>query len=118
MKGVGKEVLKEILTTEKLRLNNPYYAHPAAAELAGGLDQNGVKGLWQAQADYFARTGSTDVGLAESFALAGDNEKAYHWLERAYQDHELAFSYAVVDPIFVSLRSDERFDRLVHYKSG
>ena len=65
-----------------------------------------------------ARTGSTDVGRAESYALAGDKEKAYKSLERAYQDHELAFSYTVADPIFLNLRSDERFNRLAHYKSG
>ena len=74
--------------------------------------------LWQAQADYSARTGSTDVGLAESYALAGDHEKAYHWLERAFQDHEFAFAYTIADPLFVDLRVDERFNRLAHYKSA
>ena len=77
-----------------------------------------MKGLWQAQADYFARSGSTSVGCAESYALTGDTEKAHYWLERAYQEHEFAFSYTVADPIFVNLRGDERFNRLGHYKSG
>jgi DNA-binding winged helix-turn-helix (wHTH) protein/tetratricopeptide (TPR) repeat protein len=118
IKGMGNEALQEILTTEKLRWDNPDYVYPAASELTDGLAKNGVKGLWQAQADYFARTGSTDVGRAETYALAGDKEKAYSWLERAYQDHEFAFSYTVADPIFVNLRGEERFNRLAHYKSG
>ena len=118
MKGMGKEALQEILTAEQLRFNNPYYVHPAASELTDGLTKNGMKGLWQAQADYSARTGATDVGLAESYALAGDNQKAYHWLELAFQDHEFAFAFTVADPLFVGLRGDERFNRLAHYMSG
>jgi len=118
MKGMGKEALQEILTTEKLRFNNPYFIHPAASELAEGLTNLGMKGLWQAKGEYCARTGSAAVECAESYALAGDKEKAYHWLERAYRDHEFAFSYTVGDPMFVNLRSDERFGRLAHYKSG
>ena len=118
MKGMSQEALQEILTTEKLRFNNPYYVHPAASELAAGMAKNRVKGLWQAQADYYARTGATDVGLAESYALAGNEEKAYRWLERAFQDHEFAFAYTIADPVFVDLRGDERFNRLAHFKSG
>ena len=118
MKGMGKEAMQEILTTEKLRISDPDYIYPAALALTEGLTQSGTKGLWQAQADYSARTGSTDVGLAESYALAGDHEKAYHWLERAFQDHEFAFAYTIADPLFVDLRVDERFNRLAHYKSA
>ena len=118
MKGMGKEALQEILTTEKLRIDNPYYVYPAAFELTEGLAKNGVKGLFRAQADYCARSGSDDVGCAEGYALAGDREKAYYWLERAYQEHQFAFPYTVADPVFVNLRGDERFDRLAHYKSG
>src|SRR2546428_5485365 len=108
MKGMGKEALQEILTAEKLRFNNPYYVHPAASELAAGMAKNGVKGLWQAQADYCARTGATDVGLAESYALAGNEEKAYHWLERALPDHEFAFAHTIPDPGFLGFRGDGR----------
>ena len=118
MKGMGKDVLQEIVTTEKLRVSNPEYVYPAASELSAGLVKSGVKGLWQARADHSARTGATGVELAESYALAGDHEKAYHWLERAFQDREFGFAYAIADPLFADLRGDERFNRLAHYKSG
>src|SRR3989441_1605487 len=109
MKGMGQEALREILTTEKLRWDDPDYLYPAAPELTEGLAKNGVKGLWQAQADYFARTGSTSVGCAESYAFTGDNEKGHYLLGRAYQENEFGFFYTVADPIFVNLRGHERF---------
>ena len=118
MKGMGKEALQEILTTEKLRYDNPDYVYPAASELTDGLAKNGVKGLFEAQGDYLARTGSAYVERAESYALAGDREKAYQWLERSYQEHQFMFPYTIADPIFVNLRSDERFNRLGHFESG
>ena len=118
MKGMGKEALQEILTTEKLRIDNPDYVYPAASELTEGLAKNGVQGLFQAQADYLARTGSAYVECAESYALAGEKEKAYRWLEGSYQEHQFMFPYTIADPIFVNLRGDERFTRLAHYKSG
>jgi len=115
---MGKEALQEILTTEKLRIDSPDYVYPAASELTEALAKNGPKGLWQAQADHCVRTGSAPVECAESYALAGDKEKAYHWLERAFQDHEFAFAYTIADPLFVDLRVDERFTRLRHYEAG
>ena len=118
MKGMGKEALQEILTTEKLRIDNPDYVYPAASELTEGLAKNEVKGLFQAQADYLMRTGSAYVECAESYALAGDKEKAYEWLERSYREHQFMFPYTNADPIFVNLRGDERFARLARYRSG
>jgi len=43
----------------------------------------------------------------------GDKERAFEWLEKAFQDHESLVLYLRVDPLFDPLRSDPRFDNLV-----
>lgn len=44
----------------------------------------------------------------------GDKERAFEWLEKAFQDHAPLVLYLRVDPFFDPLRSDPRFADLVH----
>jgi TolB-like protein/Flp pilus assembly protein TadD/tRNA A-37 threonylcarbamoyl transferase component Bud32 len=39
----------------------------------------------------------------------GDREAAFHWLERACEEHSTAMAYINADPIYDPLRSDPRF---------
>jgi len=54
---------------------------------------------------------------AYSFAMvyAGlrDNDRAFQWLERSYEDHAYDLAYLKVDPEFDSLHSDPRFADLL-----
>ena len=50
---------------------------------------------------------------AEAYAGAGDPERAFEWLERAYEQREPALLGIGVDPSFDGVRSDPRFARLV-----
>jgi len=43
----------------------------------------------------------------------GDNDEAFVWLERAYQEQSNFLKYIKVSPIFDSLRGDPRFQDLV-----
>ena len=43
----------------------------------------------------------------------GDNEQAFAWLERAYQEHSQILQYIKVHPFFDPLRGDPRFADLV-----
>jgi hypothetical protein len=38
-----------------------------------------------------------------------DNEQAFAWLERAYQEHSMIVQFLKVHPFFDPLRSDPRF---------
>jgi hypothetical protein len=44
----------------------------------------------------------------------GDNEQAFAWLERAYQEHADFLQFIKVLPAFDPLRGDPRFADLLH----
>jgi eukaryotic-like serine/threonine-protein kinase len=49
---------------------------------------------------------------AADYALLGDKEKAFYWLERCYTEH-VGIGYVKVDPVLDSLHSDPRFADLL-----
>ncbi len=49
---------------------------------------------------------------ASDYALLGDKEKAFYWLERCYTEHA-GMVWVKVDPVFDSLHSDPRFADLL-----
>jgi TolB-like protein/Flp pilus assembly protein TadD len=53
-------------------------------------------------------------GFAQIYAALNDKEQTYRWLEAAYSDHAVWMSYLSVDPVFNSMRSDKRFQSLLH----
>ncbi len=50
---------------------------------------------------------------AATNAKVGNNDKAFEYLEKSYQRHELWISYLQVEPRFDPLRDDPRFNELV-----
>ena len=51
--------------------------------------------------------------VAEMFTLVSDKDKAFHWLENAYEERDGGLVTLTVNPIFDSLRSDPRYKELV-----
>jgi hypothetical protein len=51
--------------------------------------------------------------LAMGFAALGDFDKAFAYLNRAFQDRSSGLIYLHVDPGYTPLRSDPRFAELV-----
>jgi len=51
--------------------------------------------------------------LGWAYAMAGEKERAFAWLEKAYQQHDPALANLKVDPGFDSLRSDPRYPDLL-----
>jgi len=57
-----------------------------------------------------ARDGSKAAyDIAEVHAWCGDRDRAFEWLERAYDQHDLSLSYVKADPLLRNLRDDPRF---------
>jgi hypothetical protein len=59
-----------------------------------------------------ARPGKSDVSVAQIYALRGDRERTFHWLDRAYDQHEY-FMHLKADPWFNSVRGDPRYKALL-----
>ncbi len=51
--------------------------------------------------------------IAMVYVGLGDADKAFEWLDKAYDDHADYLVYLKVDPRFDSLRSDPRFEKLL-----
>jgi serine/threonine-protein kinase len=87
-----------------------------AAELKRVYATSGTKGvhLWSiAQDSDPAKPGYNPIGVAENYAKLGDKDKAFDWLEKAYQQHASELIFLKVDPGWESLRSDPRYSDLV-----
>jgi|ERR1700733_10799047 len=52
--------------------------------------------------------------IAESYAWRGEKDKAFEWLERAYQQRDGGLSEIKGDPPLASLRGDRRYKALLH----
>ncbi len=52
-------------------------------------------------------------GIANIYAALGENDQAFAWLEKAYDDRDENVCWLKVDPMFDSLRSDPRFGALL-----
>ena len=53
------------------------------------------------------------VDIALIYIGLGEKDRAFEWLEKAYEDHDGWLAWLKVDPIFDSLRRDARFIRLL-----
>ena len=50
--------------------------------------------------------------FADTYALLGDKENAFAWLDKAFEERSTKLLDLKVDPDYDSLRSDPRFARL------
>jgi TolB-like protein/DNA-binding winged helix-turn-helix (wHTH) protein/thioredoxin-like negative regulator of GroEL len=85
--------------------------------LKNGNEKAGLKGLWQEA----LRTDNPEIGkknhppllVAIAYTYAGDKDKAFLWLDRAFDERSFGIAYLRVDPTFDSLHSDVRFQNLL-----
>lgn len=52
--------------------------------------------------------------MVNAYLGVGDNEKAFTWLEKAYQEQSNMLQFLKVHPYFDPIRSDPRFAGLLH----
>ncbi|HEY3039995.1 MAG TPA: winged helix-turn-helix domain-containing protein [Pyrinomonadaceae bacterium] len=53
------------------------------------------------------------INMAAAYTALGEKDKAFSWLERAYENHDQILIYLNVMPEFDNLRSDQRFNDLL-----
>jgi tetratricopeptide (TPR) repeat protein len=112
-KKMYDQAVKEYLDTEA-RLRIP--AEEIAA-LRQAYAASGWRGYWQkrvelAKADA-KRKPVQAIFLAELYARLGEKDQALEWLERAYEERNMALIFLNLDQNWESLRSDSRFQSLL-----
>jgi len=118
-KGMRQESIQELEQAMML-----YGLPEVAANLRRAFANSGYSGAmreYAKQLEYLDATKklSMPVNLAEVYAILGDQDRAFYWLEQAYIHRDVVTPGADVDfiksdPMLVSLRSDPRFADLLH----
>ena len=82
-----------------------------AGELLSGAGALDVQRLEQ-EIDDAKREPPYPLEMAEIYSQLGEKEKAFEWLEKAYEQRTYLMMYLKVAPNLDSLRSDHRFTDL------
>jgi TolB-like protein/Tfp pilus assembly protein PilF/predicted Ser/Thr protein kinase len=120
----------------RLSLSDTYFAkgscEQAVNEVATYMELTGYPKIGEHSKQDYAKSGckgfllsriahESDASILEfydpsraagDYALLGDKEKAFYWLERCYTEH-VGLGFVKVDPVFDSLHSDPRFADLL-----
>jgi len=64
--------------------------------------------------NYVQQDGVGTYEVALVYAGLGDKDEAFGWLERSYEIHDKGLTYLKIDPCVDPLRSDPRFQTLLH----
>jgi serine/threonine-protein kinase len=111
--GKPKEAAEEYLRFEILSGTSPV----RIKRLQDGLARSGVKGFWQASLDDYREISKSryvpPVLVAGTCIRLGDKAGALAWLERGFEERDDLMIDLNVDPIFLDLHSDPRFQNLL-----
>jgi len=111
--GLHDQGLTELQTAASLSGNSPLYlAQVAVAFASAGKKTEALQIVAQLQSISSTRYVSP-YGLAQIYAALSDKEATFKWLQLAYDDRAVWISYLAVDPVFDSVRSDQRFQDLL-----
>jgi hypothetical protein len=113
-----------IAEDEKSQLLGGASPEEAAAEAATKLQAfktGGERGYWRHNLDLTLRALKAPNGvfvsasdLASSYALAGEKDKAFQWLDKAYAERDGEdITLLNCDPVFKNLHGDPRFADLL-----
>jgi TolB-like protein/DNA-binding winged helix-turn-helix (wHTH) protein/Flp pilus assembly protein TadD len=119
--GRYEEAIREQEKSEVLSGSSPEQAATHATIMLRAFKAGGEKGLWQKHLELdlqaMKKPGTYDVSpstLAADYAMAGEKDKAFEWLEKGYEEREgQELTLLKVDPDYKNLRSDPRFPALL-----
>jgi TolB-like protein/DNA-binding winged helix-turn-helix (wHTH) protein len=113
--GRYEEAIKEQEKAEVLGGSSPEEAAAEAAIMLRAFKTGGEKRFWQKHLELELQATETGANaspseLARAYALASENDKAFAWLEKAYEQREgEELTLLKVDPDYKNVRSDPRF---------
>jgi TolB-like protein/DNA-binding winged helix-turn-helix (wHTH) protein len=116
-KGMYKESVQELEKAATL-----FGLPEAAASVHRSFAAGGYPAAmreWAMELEHWAATRQVfaPFGIAEGYAAAGDKDRAFYWLERAYKDREMSgidtLPYLGMSPLLEPLRSDPRYKDLL-----
>jgi TolB-like protein/DNA-binding winged helix-turn-helix (wHTH) protein/Flp pilus assembly protein TadD len=111
--GQHKEGLDELQKAASLSGDSPLYMAQVGVSLAlAGEKKEALRTIRELQ-DISGKRYVSPYGVAQIYAALNDKEETYKWLETAYRDRAVWISYLAVDPVFDSIRSEERFQDLL-----
>ncbi len=111
-KGMFPEAIRELETGTKLADNPSPLAFLCHAYASAGRRDDALATLarmHQAMKEHHV----TADAMAVAYAGLGDKDRAFQWLEQAYQNRDEDLVYLKTDPKLASLRSDPRFRELL-----
>jgi len=118
--GRYEDAIKEHEKSEVLSGSTPEEAATEATVMERAFKSGGEKGFWQKhlELELEARNQpgaeASPFVLAAAYAMAGQTDKAFEWLEKGYEEHEgQDLTLLKFDPAFKSLRSDPRFSAML-----
>ncbi len=118
--GRYEDAIMEHEKSEVLSGSTPEEAATEATVMERAFKSGGEKGFWQKhlELELEARNQpgaeASPFVLAAAYAMAGQTDKAFEWLEKGYEEHEgQDLTLLKFDPAFKSLRSDPRFPAML-----
>jgi hypothetical protein len=117
MMGKYEAGIEEYEKSELLGGSSPEDAAAEATMMRQAFKKGGEKGLWERTLEVTLAKGDRQKGefkppgvFASLYALAGDKDKAFRWLDKAYAKRDGEdITLLKVDPAFRNLRGDPRF---------
>ncbi len=111
--GRPDQALAELQTAANLSGDSPLYVAQVAVAYASAAKKTEALQI-AAQLQSLSNTRYVSpYGLAQIYAALNDKEQTFKWLQTAYDDRAVWISYLAVDPVFDSVRSDQRFQDLL-----
>jgi TolB-like protein/DNA-binding winged helix-turn-helix (wHTH) protein/Flp pilus assembly protein TadD len=112
-KGMHREAVEEFLRVNALSGESP----ETVATLKQVFARSGMRGYWRKalalEQEKAKHRYVSAYEIAVLYARLGENEQAFDWLEKAYQERSSALVYLKVDPSLDALRPDPRFTDLL-----
>jgi serine/threonine protein kinase/Tfp pilus assembly protein PilF len=88
-----------------------------AASIEEDFTKSGYKGVLQSWLDGLTELSKhsyvSSYSIAESYMRMDEKQKAFEWLEKAFEEHDSGLVSVAVEPMFESIRSDPRFKEIV-----
>jgi adenylate cyclase len=88
-----------------------------AASIEEDFTKSGYKGVLQSWLEGLTELSKhsyvSSYSIAESYMRMDQKQKAFEWLEKAYEEHDSGLVSLAVEPMFENIRPDPRFKEIL-----